>query len=143
MLSRTDSSAQETVFEFSDSLKVDVGLHLFPSEYVLVEVKLDLLIGDVDAKLLEGVLLEVLEAEDVQDADVQALVFLSGGERKKNVSLFKHIFCPVSIVSQEFILVSSQTGLILFKTTKINLEQSLCKDNLGFGGWSHLSSLEI
>lgn len=92
MLSRTDSSAQETVFEFSDSLKVDVGLHLFPSEYVLVEVKLDLLIGNVDAKLLEGVLLEVLEAEDVQDADVQALVFLSGGERKEKVSLFKHIF---------------------------------------------------
>lgn len=92
MLSRTDSSAQDTVFEFIDSLKVDVGLHLFPSEYVLVEVKLDLLIGDVDAKLFEGVLLEVLEAEDVQDADVQALVFLSGGERKENVSLFKHIF---------------------------------------------------
>lgn len=118
MLSRTDSSAQETVFEFSDSLKVDVGLHLFPSEYVLVEVKLDLLIGNVDAKLLEGVLLEVLEAEDVQDADVQALVFLSGGERKEKVSLFKHIFCPVSIVSQEFILVSSQTGLFYSKKQK-------------------------
>ena len=86
VLSRTESSAQETVCEFSDSLKVDVGLHLFPSEYVLVEVKLDLLIGDVDAKLLEGVLLEVLEAEDVQDADVQALVFLSGGETKEEVS---------------------------------------------------------
>lgn len=51
---------------------------------MLVEVKLDLLVGDVDAELLEGVLLEVLEAEDVQDADVQALVVLSGGE---NVSL--------------------------------------------------------
>lgn len=36
---------------------------------MLVEVKLDLLVGDVDAELLERVLLEVLEAEDVQDAD--------------------------------------------------------------------------
>jgi len=63
------------------------GLHLFPGEYVLVEVKLDLLVGDVDAELLEGVLLEVLEPEDVQDADVQAVLLLSGkggggGERR-------------------------------------------------------------
>lgn len=55
---------------------------------MLVEVKLDLLIGDVDAELLERVLLEVLKTEDVQDADVQALVILSGDERKdKSVHL--------------------------------------------------------
>jgi len=39
---------------------------------MLVEVELDLLVGDVDAQLLEGVPLEVLKAEDVQDPDVQA-----------------------------------------------------------------------
>lgn len=55
---------------------------------MLVEVKLDLLIGDVDAELLERVLLEVLKTEDVQDADVQALVILSGGEKsEKSCSL--------------------------------------------------------
>lgn len=64
-------------------------LYLLPGEDVLVEVKLDLLVGDVDAKLLEGVLLEVLEAEDVQDADVQAFVVLSGGENKKVSSHLK------------------------------------------------------
>lgn len=59
------------------------GRYLFPNEYVLVEVKLNLLIGDVDAELLERVLLEVLKTEDVQDADVEALVILPGGERMK------------------------------------------------------------
>lgn len=49
---------------------------------MLVEIELDLLVGNVDAQLLERVPLEVLEAENVQDADVQALVFLSGGGRK-------------------------------------------------------------
>lgn len=58
-----------------------ICLYLFPSEYVLVKVKLDLLVGNVDAELLERVLLEVLETEDVQDADVQALVILSGGQK--------------------------------------------------------------
>lgn len=62
--------------------------HLFPSEYVLVEVELDLLVGDVDAELLERVPLEVLEAEDVQDADVQALVVFSGGEKKDGIHTF-------------------------------------------------------
>lgn len=55
------------------------GSYLLPGEDVLVEIKLDLLISNVDAELLEGVPLEVLKAEDVQDADVQALVVLSGG----------------------------------------------------------------
>lgn len=58
---------------------MDVRFYLFPSEYVLVEVELDLLVGDVDAELLERVLLEVLKTKDVQDANVQALVILSGG----------------------------------------------------------------
>ena len=58
---------------------------------MLVEVKLDLLVGDVDAQLLERVLLEVLKTKDVQNADVQALVVLSGGDRKeKDVLLNVH-----------------------------------------------------
>lgn len=66
---------------------MDVGVgstfYLFPSKYVLVEVKLDLFVGNVDAELLERVLLEVLKTEYVQDADVQALVILSGGEKNE------------------------------------------------------------
>lgn len=57
---------------------------------MLVEVKLDLLIGDVDAELLERVLLEVLKTEDVQDADVQALVILSGGEKNEKSVCLNH-----------------------------------------------------
>lgn len=51
-------------------------MYLLPGEDVLVEVELDLLIGDVDAELLKRVPLKVFKAEDVQDADVQTLVFL-------------------------------------------------------------------
>lgn len=64
------------MFDFRD--KLAAGLYLFPSKDVLVEVKLDLLVGYVDAKLLKGVLLEVLKAKYIQDANVQALVVLSG-----------------------------------------------------------------
>lgn len=39
---------------------------------MLVEVKLDLFVGDVDAQLLKRVLLEVLEAKDVQDSHIHA-----------------------------------------------------------------------
>lgn len=49
---------------------------------MLVEVELDLLVGNVDAQLLKGVLLEVLKAKDVQDADVQALVVVPAGDGK-------------------------------------------------------------
>lgn len=55
---------------------------------MLVEVELDLLVGNVDAQLLERVPLEVLKAENIQDADVQALVLLSGGGgNRKSASL--------------------------------------------------------
>lgn len=43
---------------------------------MLVEVELDLLVGDVDAQLLKGVFLEVFKTKDVQDADVKAFVIL-------------------------------------------------------------------
>lgn len=57
---------------------------------MLVEVKLDLLVGDVDAKLLEGVLLEVFETKNVQDADVQA--FLSLPENRPKMLLSIYVF---------------------------------------------------
>lgn len=65
--------------------RVDAALclYLFPSKYVLVEVKLNLLIGDVYAELLKRVLFEVLKPKDVQDADVQALVILPGGDKNE------------------------------------------------------------
>lgn len=50
---------------------------------MLVEVKLDLFVGNVDAQLLERVLLKVLEAKNIQDANVQALIVLSEGDKKQ------------------------------------------------------------
>lgn len=45
-------------------------MYLFPGEDVLVEVELDLLIGDVDAELLKRVPLKVFKAKHVQNTDV-------------------------------------------------------------------------
>lgn len=56
---------------------------------MLVEVKLDLLVGNVDAELLERVLLEVFKTKYVQDADVKALVVLSAEDEDK---IFKCIY---------------------------------------------------
>ena len=42
-------------------------------EHAVGEVPLQLLVGEVDAQLLERVLLERLEAEDVQQPDVVVL----------------------------------------------------------------------
>lgn len=53
--------------------------HLLQLEDVLVEVVLQLLVGIVDAELLEAVPLEVLKAKDVQDPDGQALRRGEGG----------------------------------------------------------------
>ncbi len=47
--------------------------YLLQLEDVLVEVMLQRLVGEVDAELLEAVVLVVLEAEDVQHADGQDL----------------------------------------------------------------------
>lgn len=46
---------------------------LFPREDVLIEVVLDLLIGNIDAKLLERILGKILKAENVQKTDRQRL----------------------------------------------------------------------
>ena len=43
--------------------------HLLALEHVLVELLLQALVGQIDAQLLEAVLLERLKAIDVQDAD--------------------------------------------------------------------------
>ena len=48
--------------------------HQFPSEHMLVEVVLDLFVCNVDAKLLKGVPLEVLEAEDIQNTNLKHLL---------------------------------------------------------------------
>ena len=42
---------------------------LLPLDEGVGEVRLEALVGEVDAQLLEGVVLEVLEAEDVEEAD--------------------------------------------------------------------------
>lgn len=55
--------------------------HLFQGKYVLVEIKLDLLICNVDAQLLKWVLLEVFKPKDVQDSHIHAA--LSGTSKKK------------------------------------------------------------
>ena len=45
--------------------------HLLHGEYLVVEVALQLLVGQVDAELLEAVALKVLKAEDVEDSNVE------------------------------------------------------------------------
>jgi hypothetical protein len=52
---------------------------LFEREDVVVEELVQLLVGVVDAQLLERVLLEVLEPEDVEDADERLHVFACSG----------------------------------------------------------------
>ena len=42
---------------------------LLPLDEGVGEVRLEALVGEVDAELLEGIVLEVLEAEDVEEAD--------------------------------------------------------------------------
>lgn len=46
----------------------------FPGKDMLVEVVLDLLVGNVDAQLFKGVALEVLKAKDVQQARHQEVI---------------------------------------------------------------------
>lgn len=70
---------------------------------MLIEVELNLLVGDVDAELLEGVALEVFEAEDVQDADVLFFVFLpENGTRTGQGFFFFWLFIFLSEVYQIF-----------------------------------------
>jgi len=52
---------------------------LLKLEDVLVEKELKLLVGVVNAKLLEAVLLEVLKSEDVQDSHERKTLGLANG----------------------------------------------------------------
>lgn len=52
---------------------IGVCSHLLQLEDVLGEVVLQLLVGVVDAKLLEAILFKVLKSKDVQDSNGQAL----------------------------------------------------------------------
>lgn len=49
---------------------------------MLVEVKLDLLVCDVDAQLFKRVLFEIFESEDVQDSDIHATLRGTSKEKK-------------------------------------------------------------
>ena len=54
-------------------MNVSLVTDLFQFEHVLVEVVLQLLVGEVDAKLLKAVLLKVFESKDVENANRIAL----------------------------------------------------------------------
>ena len=56
---------------------------------MLVEVKLNLLICNVDAKLFKGVILEVLESKDDQDSHIHA-TFCSTSKGKKRTDEQNH-----------------------------------------------------
>lgn len=56
--------------------------HLFEGKYVLVEVKLNLLVCDIDAQLFKGVLLEVFKSKDVQDSHIHAALCGTSKEEK-------------------------------------------------------------
>ena len=53
------------------SFKIKDLIYLLPGKYMLVEVKLQLFIGDVNAQLFKGVDTEVFKAEDVKNANVE------------------------------------------------------------------------
>ena len=57
---------------------------LLQSEHVMVKELVKLLVGVVDAQLLEGVGLEVLEAENVQNPDELGLIFAWKCKKKRN-----------------------------------------------------------
>ena len=52
--------------------------YLLHGEYLMVEVALELLVGQVDAKLFETVHLKVLKAKDVQNAHSELVVVRVG-----------------------------------------------------------------
>lgn len=62
--------SSQTIEDWKKNDFIRGRMYLFPGEDVLVEVELDLLIGDVDAELLKRVPLKVFKAKDVQNTDV-------------------------------------------------------------------------
>ena len=66
---QVDEGLVVAVLDVADPNPFASVLVLLPLEDVLIEVIVQLLIGCVDAHLLEAVALEVLEAGEVKDAD--------------------------------------------------------------------------
>lgn len=75
-----------TVMCRSGSSESEMRLYLLEFEDVLVEVMLQRLVGEVDAELLEAVVLVVLEAEDVQHPDGQDLKHINPVIRTTDIS---------------------------------------------------------
>jgi len=48
--------------------------YLFPGKDVLIEVELNLFIGNVDTELFKRILLEILKAKDIKNSNVQTLI---------------------------------------------------------------------
>lgn len=83
---------------------------LLPSEDMLVEVVLYLLVRYVDAELLERVPGEVLEAEDVEQPDRQRLVIRRAAKAQQTIDLIDH---PIEQSAVETLChgVACRTGL--------------------------------
>lgn len=103
---------------------IRVRMYLLPGEDVLVKVELDLFIGDVDAELLKRVPLKVFKAEDVQDADVQTLVFLPGEKFKDRTIIHGILKMPTF---PECLFTTSANGLPCWKRLLTNVWLSQTK----------------
>ena len=57
------------IFKFT----LENGYYLFHGKDLVVEIALQLFVGQVDAKLFEAVPLKVLEAKDVEDSHVEVV----------------------------------------------------------------------
>lgn len=48
--------------------------YLFPGKDMLIEVELNLFIGNVDAELFKRIFFEILKAKDIQNSNVQTII---------------------------------------------------------------------
>lgn len=55
-----------------------ISTHLFPGEHVLVEIKLNLFICNVNAQLLKGIFFEIFKAKYIQNANAQFITIATG-----------------------------------------------------------------
>lgn len=65
-------------YTLSCALVASTITYLLPREHVLIEIILNLLICNVNAQLLKGVLFEIFEAKYIKDANVQLISFPPG-----------------------------------------------------------------
>lgn len=61
-----------------------VHYYLLKSKNVLIEIVLDLLIGDIYAELLKRISLKVLESKNIQDSHIHTIVCTTAQERTKS-----------------------------------------------------------